>query len=418
MHIPTVQRNGEVTSGISGHTVENAAALDAPEAMRLVPVIRPLAGRVLFGSLLTFLTFGIYRFWYRTDLRRYYWNNTTLAGDGFEYTGTGRELLIGFLIGIAIMVPVYIVITVISLFGGAVMGPVLVSVLSSFAVPALVLVLGYRGRRYRLARTRYYGVRFHQTGSGLGYLWRTVKWLLLTGLTLGIVYPYFRRAQERYRIENTWYGSAQGSFSAPVKPQMKIWLVFWFASLAMAGIAVAIVILLQYGMKVRAGVVLLAVPFLALFMWGVWVHFRVTEFRTFLAGTQFEGITLQSDLTTRSMIWVQARYILLVALILGGLFAAMVASAGASLSTPPSGEALQNLFLQPASGAVFLLEVVIAIALALLATEILLRRRLWQLRAQSVTIGNLAALDRIIQLAVKETGGVGDAFDTGFDVAG
>ena len=418
MHIPAVKRNGEVTSGISSEASGNGATPDVPEAMRLVPVIRPLAGRVLLGSLLTFLTFGIYRFWYRTDLRRYYWNNTTLAGDGFEYTGTGRELLIGFLIGIAIMVPVYLVITVVSLFGGAVLGPLLVSVLSSFAVPALVLVLGYRGRRYRLARTRYYGVRFHQTGSGLGYLWRTVKWLVLSGLTLGIVYPYFRRAQERYRIENTWYGSAQGSFSAPVKPQMKIWLVFWFSSLVMAGVVVALVVLAQSGMKARAGWMMLSLPFLALFMWGVWVHFRVTEFRTFLAGTEFEGITLQSDLTTRSIIWVQARYILLVVLILAGLFAAMVASAGISLSVPPTEEALQQLFLRPASGAIFLLESVIGIALLLLATEILLRRRLWQLRAQSVTIGNLAALDRIIQLAVKETGGVGDAFDTGFDVAG
>src|SRR5919204_1269776 len=57
------------------------------------------------GAVLLFCTLGIYRFWLATDQRRFLWANTEIAGDALEYIGTARELLIGFLIAIAVMVP-------------------------------------------------------------------------------------------------------------------------------------------------------------------------------------------------------------------------------------------------------------------------------------------------------------------------
>src|SRR5262245_64786533 len=59
------------------------------------------------GAVLLMFTLGIYRFWLTTDVRRFLWSNTELAGESFEYTGTARELLLGFLIAIAILVPLY-----------------------------------------------------------------------------------------------------------------------------------------------------------------------------------------------------------------------------------------------------------------------------------------------------------------------
>src|SRR5436190_8634441 len=58
------------------------------------------------GAVLLLVTLGIYRFWLATDVRRFLWSNTELAGDGLEYVGTARELLLGFLIAIALLVPV------------------------------------------------------------------------------------------------------------------------------------------------------------------------------------------------------------------------------------------------------------------------------------------------------------------------
>jgi uncharacterized membrane protein YjgN (DUF898 family) len=60
------------------------------------------------GALLQIPTFGFYRFWLITRLRRHLWANTRLGSDPFEYTGTGKELLIGFLIAMAVLVPIYI----------------------------------------------------------------------------------------------------------------------------------------------------------------------------------------------------------------------------------------------------------------------------------------------------------------------
>src|SRR5216684_1698511 len=60
------------------------------------------------GAGLEFATLGFYRFWLTTDIRRHLWTNTEIDGDAAEYTGRAKELLIGFLIALAILVPVYL----------------------------------------------------------------------------------------------------------------------------------------------------------------------------------------------------------------------------------------------------------------------------------------------------------------------
>src|ERR1700753_3753500 len=65
-------------------------------------------GLVERGAGLEFITAGFYRFWLATDIRRHLWSNTLIDGDAAEYTGRGRELLIGFLFALAILVPVYL----------------------------------------------------------------------------------------------------------------------------------------------------------------------------------------------------------------------------------------------------------------------------------------------------------------------
>ena len=66
---------------------------------------------VLRGTALELVTVGFYRFWLATDVRRHLWSNTLVDGDAAEYTGRGRELLIGFLFALAILVPVYVAYT-------------------------------------------------------------------------------------------------------------------------------------------------------------------------------------------------------------------------------------------------------------------------------------------------------------------
>src|SRR5947209_20431103 len=99
------------------------------------------------GAALLLVTLGIYRFWLATDVRRFLWSNTEVAGDGLEYIGTARELLLGFLIAIALLVPLNVVFFL-SAFGrgwfsqvSGLLALIVLALLGQFAI--------YRARRYR-----------------------------------------------------------------------------------------------------------------------------------------------------------------------------------------------------------------------------------------------------------------------------
>ena len=126
------------------------------------------------GAVLLLVTLGIYRFWLATDVRRFLWSNTEIAGDGLEYIGTARELLLGFLIAIALLVPVNVAVLSrrarprLARPDLGTVALVVLALLGQFAV--------YRARRYRLTRTVYRGIRFHQTGSAWRYAVCAIFW--------------------------------------------------------------------------------------------------------------------------------------------------------------------------------------------------------------------------------------------------
>jgi uncharacterized membrane protein YjgN (DUF898 family) len=124
------------------------------------------------GTVMLFVTLGIYRFWLVTDVRRFLWSNTEIAGETLEYTGTALELLLGFLVAISLLIPVYSGIFLAALDLG-ILGKL--SGVSAFAALGLLGQYAiYRARRYRLTRTIYRGLRFHQEGSAWGYAFRAV----------------------------------------------------------------------------------------------------------------------------------------------------------------------------------------------------------------------------------------------------
>lgn len=164
----------------------------------------------LRGALLLAVTLGIYRFWLATDVRRFLWANSEVAGEPLEYTGTATELLVGFLIAIAILVPLNLMIAIAALGAGD-----LGALVSILALP-LLFFLGqfalYRARRYRLTRTVYRGVRCHQDGSALRYAVCAVFWWSLVVLTLGLAYPFLLSRLERFKLRHTYFGDLKGRF--------------------------------------------------------------------------------------------------------------------------------------------------------------------------------------------------------------
>ncbi|MEM8631553.1 MAG: DUF898 family protein [Pseudomonadota bacterium] len=175
---------------------------------------------VVRTSLLTALTLGLYRFWARTRVRRYVWSATSPGGDPFEYTGTGLEKLLGFLIAIVVLAVVLGLFQMglfylgVSLFNDAGSDMEFEIQMALFQLTALLLFpliyfAQYRSRRYKMSRTRWRGIRFGMENGAAGYMWRAIGHSIVTGLTFGLLLPRQTFYLARYKINRSWYGNAK-----------------------------------------------------------------------------------------------------------------------------------------------------------------------------------------------------------------
>ncbi|MFQ5958628.1 MAG: YjgN family protein [Alphaproteobacteria bacterium] len=183
----------------------------------------------LVNVLLTIGTLGIYRFWARTRIRNYLWSQTSFLGDRLEYTGTGKELFLGFLIALAILVPIWVGYRTLSEVI-AVQRPGLTIVLDTVFYSGLVFLVGvaiYRARRFRLSRTLWRGIRGGQTGSATDYGARSAAYLLLTILTLGLYWPFMDARLTGYKLNNTWFGDRRFTFDGDGRDLFKPFAICW-----------------------------------------------------------------------------------------------------------------------------------------------------------------------------------------------
>lgn len=154
-----------------------------------------------FTMLLKFLvlqiiTLSIYRFWAKTHVRRYLWSSTEFLGDRFEYLGTGKELFIGFLIAIVILIPLFIV--------GQI--PV-VNIVYAIVVPFLIHFAIFRLWRYRLTRTSWRGLRFGMDQDAAKYAGMAILWSIATLFSVGIAYPWMQAYLTRYKMNRVSFGT-------------------------------------------------------------------------------------------------------------------------------------------------------------------------------------------------------------------
>jgi uncharacterized membrane protein YjgN (DUF898 family) len=344
------------------------------------------------GAALELVTAGFYRFWLATDIRRHLWSNTLIDGDAAEYTGRGKELLIGFLFAMAILVPIYL-------------GYFLISIeaerFKEFASFPLILAFYafgqfaiYRARRYRLTRTIWRGVRFWMDGSGWAYSWRAVLWGFLVIATLGFALPWREAALERYKMRHSYYGDLQGDFEGQGKEFFKrAWGLWVLAPFAL--------------------VLFPAFPFL-------YACFKAIEWRWWLSGIRFGGVRLESKLerdALTGLYWKVIGWYFLASFAVGIYFAVCVgiitALHGGFQQGAPPPEITKNIPL--------LIVTVIGYLGLILSLNVVIRvyllRDLWVTVLQSVQVHNIGAAANVTtkgQLASA----LGEGFADGLDVAG
>lgn len=138
-----------------------------------------LIGLGLVNGALKILSLGLYSFWGKTEVRKRLWSFTKLNGEPLEYTGTGKELFLGFLVVFAVFVlPLMLGGVAVALLFPADRSALAIYQLAAYAL--FFVLLGnaiYRAQRYRLSRTRWRGIRGGLTGSPARYGW-TYFWTL------------------------------------------------------------------------------------------------------------------------------------------------------------------------------------------------------------------------------------------------
>jgi uncharacterized membrane protein YjgN (DUF898 family) len=344
------------------------------------------------GAMLELVTAGFYRFWLATDMRRMLWSGTLIEDDLAEYTGTAKELLIGFLFAIAILVPIYLVYFLIA---------VEVERAKAFASVPLVLLFYafgqfaiFRARRYRATRTVWRGVRFWMTGSGWAYAWRACLWTLLTIVSFGLALPWRESALERYKMDHLHYGDLQGRFGGTGLDLFKRGWWLWLLSFPVVTLA-------------------FTYPAYQAVVWRWWIE-----------GIRLGEVSFESDLRTGRLMglyWATLGWIFLIviadAMVVGAI--ALVAAAVAHTGGHAQGGGLvlltrQHPYLLFAATIVNYLVIALCVGIAV---RVYLLRGVWERVVNSATAHHLDRADDV-QARGDLASALGEGFADGLDVAG
>jgi uncharacterized membrane protein YjgN (DUF898 family) len=369
---------------------------------------------VLRGGGLQLVTFGFYRFWLTTDIRRHLWSRTSVAGEPLEYLGRAKELLIGFLVALAILTPLYI--------AYAAAGFIAESVQAFASLPFFLILylLGqfayYRARRYRLTRTVWRGVRFWMEGSGWAYAGRAALWGLLSIVTLYLAAPWRAASLERYKMRNTRYGDQQGDFVGTGGGFFK--RVWWIYLTVVAFVMLYGVIAAKSAGGGRGNGLLALLMFIGLIGTLFLVPtYRALEWRWWAEGARLGAARFECALSGGDLLKCYFKYfasvfvLIVVAVILVVL---IVAGFGPVSSVAGLGNAMSRVGVAPliAIVAVYLLTFVAVGALS----RYFLTHHVWRAVAQSMSVIGVENLENARQSAQASSSvaeGLADQLDVG-----
>ncbi len=166
-----------------------------------------LFGIYLVNLLLTLVTFGFYNFWGKVKVRKYLYTQTEFEGDRFEFHGTGRELLIAWL-KVSLIVVLYIfLIGMGQVAWPGFFSPEVAQLITMILIGVLIPVAIVGSRRYRLSRSSWRGIRFSFRGSVKEFMRVFIAGSILTGLSLGIYYPFMQNNVKEFLVRHTYIGN-------------------------------------------------------------------------------------------------------------------------------------------------------------------------------------------------------------------
>lgn len=295
--------------------------MERPVAVKFTGRRVEMAGLLLRGFALLVPTIGLYRFWLTTWKRRFYWGHTEIDGDRLEYTGNASQLLLGFLMALAVFVPLYGLFFYLSTLSteAAIIGYGGVGVLVWFLMGYAI----YRARDFRLSRTLWRGIRFDQAGNAWFYALRRFFWSMLVLVTAGLAYPFMAANLWSYRYRHSWYGDRAFGFTGHWKqlagPYYLCWLLGAIMAVTGLGLGAAMGAFPEGSPPDPVGYVPIAIA--ALLLGGLHLIYRSRELTRMLSSVQLGGARLAVRIRARSLI---GQYLLFAVALAGALLMLLV----------------------------------------------------------------------------------------------
>ena len=153
---------------------------------------------------LILLTLGIYSAWAKVRRLQYFYRNTSLMGNSFDFHGDPLAILKGRLIGVALLI---------AYNGAFVLSPFL-GLLILLPLLGVLPWLLQRSICFKLHNSSYRGLRFRFTGAIKRAYQVFLAWPIAAYFTLGALMPMAHQRIKAYQHENSQYGTAPFSFGA------------------------------------------------------------------------------------------------------------------------------------------------------------------------------------------------------------
>lgn len=260
------------------------------------------------NALLIIVTLGIYRFWATARQRRYLWSRTHVIDDSLEWTGTGKEMFVGFLIVLAILIPFFLFIQFLfpALIARGMEGAA-IGVFTLFYIAILYLggFARFRALRYRLSRTWWHGIRGGSDNPGWNYGGEWLGRYALVFMTMFIMFPWAATRLWNSRWNAMSFGPLQFQADMTAEGLKRRWAAVYLVPLAMIfvggmlGGILGVLAAADDGPNATAGVILvgilllfyIAVPLMTL-------HWYAKFFRNAAEATSLGDLEFGFDATT------------------------------------------------------------------------------------------------------------------------
>jgi uncharacterized membrane protein YjgN (DUF898 family) len=314
-----------------------------PESLTFTYVPRPGLLKIAFVNfVLMLVTLTIYRFWAKTNVRKHIWSCIHINGEPLEYTGTGKELFLGFLVVFGCFILPFIILQKgLQIYLGDNDPVVLaVSMLFLLFVYSMIGFALYRARKYQLSRTQWRGIRGNLVGSAMTYSLTYFGSILAKTFSFGWATPVMNTVLQEQIISDMRFGDAAFKFKGRAGPLYPTYALCWFLTLFAAVAAIAFVSyetvtlfgndianvfehifrrpedqeptksdLTTFGMIMALILGVIAIYLIVVPM--LWAIYTAKEMQTFANYTRFDGAQFKLNATALSLIWLTISNILL-----------------------------------------------------------------------------------------------------------